>query len=97
MLVVVILLEVKFAILVEEMNTGTIVSDKGTRSIIKISVRAEPEFYGSHLHGINQVYAQGGHLTVLQLKTIAADAFDLFTFVEQRFQFVEVTGIFVHC
>ena len=96
MLVMMVLLEVELTILIEEMNTGSIISDKGARSIVKISIRTEPEFNSSNLHRINQIHAQGRHLTVLQLKTIAANTFDHFTFVKQRFQFVEVAGIFVH-
>ena len=98
MLVVVVLLEIEFAILVEEMDAGSIVTHQGPcLLVVEVFVRAEPEFHRTDPHGINQVHTERRHLTIVQLESVPTNTLHLFTFIEQRFKFIQITGVFIHC
>ena len=60
-----VLLEIKFAILVEEMHAGTIVAEERTGGFKEIVIRAEPEFNRSGSHRIDQVDSCRSDFTTL--------------------------------
>ena len=97
MLIVMIFLEIDFAILVEEMDSRAVVSNKGScLLIVKVFIRAEPELDSTHTHGVNQIYAERSDLAIVQFESFTANALNQFTFVKEGFQLIEVTGILVH-
>ena len=96
-LVMMVFLEIKVSILVEEMDSSAIVTKKRSRILVKeVLIRTEPEFDRSNTQRINQIHAERSYLTFFQLESFTANTFDLFPLVKKWFQFIKVTCVFIH-
>ena len=83
-LVMMVFLEIKVSILVEEMDSSAIVTKKRSRILVKkVLIRTEPEFDRSNTQRINQIHAERSYLTFFQLESLTANTFDLFPLVKK--------------
>ena len=83
-LVMMVFLEIKDSILVEEMDSSSIVTKKRSRILVQeVLIRTEPEFDRSNTQRINQIHAERSYLTIVQLESFTANTFDLFPLVKK--------------